>query len=283
MPLEVARGGTMDGKILIVDDEKEIADLIEVYLINDGYIVYKFYNGSDALKFINETEVDLAILDIMLPDIDGFHICQKIREKFFYPVIMLTAKDEVMDKVAGLDSGADDYLTKPFAIEELLARMRVAFKHCNHNQNDTSNKILTVNHLCINIEKRMVTIKDTEIELTKKEFDLLLYLVQNKNIVLTRDKNYQKKDVVIVHSMEQLLEELKQYNSEDIYIIGGERVYKELLPYCSKAYVTRIDYAYQADAFFPNLDNLPEWELVEESEEQTYFDLEYVFAVYQKK
>ena len=102
----------MDGKILIVDDEKEIADLIEVYLVNDGYTVYKFYNGSDALKCINETEMDLAILDIMLPDIDGFHICQKIREKFFYPVIMLTAKVEDTDKIMGLAIGADDYITK---------------------------------------------------------------------------------------------------------------------------------------------------------------------------
>ncbi len=113
-------------------------------------------------------------------------------------------------------------------------------------------------------------------------------LKNRTNIILTTDKKYSDyaqhhKDCIVVSSMEMLFEVLKPYPSQDIYIIGGERVYKELLPYCSKAYVTRIDYAYQADAFFPNLDNLPEWELVEESEEQTYFDLEYVFAVYQKK
>ncbi len=95
----------MGEKILVVDDEKEIADLIEVYLKNDGYTVYKYYNGTDALRCIEETELDLAMLDIMLPDIDGLHICQKIREKYFYPVIMLTAKVEDGYKIMGLSLG----------------------------------------------------------------------------------------------------------------------------------------------------------------------------------
>ena len=98
----------MKEKILIVDDEKEIADLIEVYLKNDGYEVYKFYNGSDALNCIDENDVDMAVLDVMLPDIDGFKILQRIREKYFFPVIMLTAKVEDMDKIMGLTLGADD-------------------------------------------------------------------------------------------------------------------------------------------------------------------------------
>lgn len=104
----------MNEKILVVDDEKEIADLLEVYLKNDNYTVYKYYSGIEALKCIEETEIDLAILDIMLPDIDGFRICQKIREKFYFPVIMLTAKIEDGDKIMGLTIGADDYITKPF-------------------------------------------------------------------------------------------------------------------------------------------------------------------------
>ncbi len=103
----------MSENILIVDDEKEIADLIEVYLKNDGYSVYKFYNGMDALCCIEKQKIDLAILDVMLPDIDGFHICQKIRENHFYPIIMLTAKVEDTDKIMGLTIGADDYITKP--------------------------------------------------------------------------------------------------------------------------------------------------------------------------
>ena len=104
----------MSEKILVVDDEREIADLLEVYLKNENYTVYKFYNGTDALKCVEETEIDLAILDIMLPDIDGFRICQKIREKFYFPVIMLTAKVEDGEKIMGLTIGADDYITKPF-------------------------------------------------------------------------------------------------------------------------------------------------------------------------
>lgn len=111
----------MNEHILIVDDEKEIADLIELYLTNDGYIVHKFYNGLDALNFIETAKLDLAILDVMLPDIDGFHICQKIREKYFYPIIMLTAKVEDSDKIMGLTIGADDYITKPFNPLEVVA------------------------------------------------------------------------------------------------------------------------------------------------------------------
>lgn len=108
-------------------------------------------------------------------------------------------------------------------------------------------------------------------------------LKNRTNIVLTSNKNYCVKDAIIVHSMEELLEELKNYRDEEIYVIGGETVYRQMLPYCNAAYITKIDYCYQADAYFPNLDKLPEWELAEESEEQTYFDLEYAFVKYIKK
>ena len=104
----------MSDKILIVDDEAEIADLIEVYLNSEDYTVFKFYSAKEALECISTTELDLAILDIMLPEIDGFTLCQKIRSKHTYPIIMLTAKDEEIDKVKGLTLGADDYITKPF-------------------------------------------------------------------------------------------------------------------------------------------------------------------------
>ena len=121
-------GVYMNEKILIVDDEKEIADLIEVYLKNDGYTVYKFYNGMDALKCIHETELDLAIIDVMLPDIDGFQICRKIREQFYYPIIILTAKVEDRDKIMGLTIGADDYITKPFNPLEVAARVKTQLR-----------------------------------------------------------------------------------------------------------------------------------------------------------
>ena len=110
--------------ILLVDDEKEIVDLLEVYLSNDGYSVCKCYNGTDALKCIENSDIDLAILDVMLPDIDGFRLCQKIREKFFFPIIMLTAKIEDSDKIMGLTIGADDYITKPFNPLEVVARVK---------------------------------------------------------------------------------------------------------------------------------------------------------------
>ena len=113
----------MPDKILIVDDETEIADLIEVYLKNEEYTVFKFYTAEEALKCIQTTPLDLAILDVMLPDINGFTLCQKIREQYTYPVIMLTAKDAETDKITGLTLGADDYITKPFRPLEMVARV----------------------------------------------------------------------------------------------------------------------------------------------------------------
>lgn len=135
----------MSDKILIVDDEVEIADLIETYLKNEDYAVYKFYSAKDALACINETELDLAILDVMLPDVDGFTICRKIREKYTYPVIMLTAKDAETDKITGLTLGADDYITKPFQPLEMVARVKSQlrrYKKYNHPQTEKTNHIL---------------------------------------------------------------------------------------------------------------------------------------------
>ena len=131
----------MNEHILIVDDEKEIADLIELYLTNDSYIVHKFYNGLDALNFIETAKLDLAILDVMLPDIDGFHICQKIREKYFYPIIMLTAKVEDSDKIMGLTIGADDYITKPFNPLEVVARVKTQLRRYVRYNNASGTEI----------------------------------------------------------------------------------------------------------------------------------------------
>ncbi|MEY8320958.1 response regulator transcription factor [Lachnospiraceae bacterium 46-61] len=179
----------MEGKkILLIEDEVKLARFVELELKYEGYQVTVIHDGREGLEIFLNEKFDMILLDLMLPGLSGIEICRRIRKASDIPIIMLTAKDEVMDKVAGLDSGADDYLTKPFAIEELLARMRVAFKHCSNQQNDSKKKLLQVNHLCIDIEKRMVTVNDTEVELTKKEFELLLYLVQNKNIVLTREQ-----------------------------------------------------------------------------------------------
>lgn len=131
----------MNEKIMIVDDEKEIADLLELYLKNDGYDVYKFYKGMDALKCVESEKMDLAILDVMLPDVDGFHICQKIRERYFYPIIMLTAKVEDADKIMGLTIGADDYITKPFNPLEVAARVKTQLRrYVNYNNAESREK-----------------------------------------------------------------------------------------------------------------------------------------------
>ncbi len=108
-------------------------------------------------------------------------------------------------------------------------------------------------------------------------------LAGRTNIVLTTDPDYKVKDAIILHSMEELFEELKKYNDDDVYVVGGESIYRQLLPFCNKAYVTKVNHSYEADAYFPNLDELPEWRQTGESEEQTYFDLEYVFATYERQ
>ena len=181
----------MNEKILVVDDEKELADLVEVYLKNDGYTVYKFYNGTDALKCIESTPLDLAILDIMLPDIDGFQICQKIREKFYFPVIMLTAKVEDGDKIMGL-SVADDYITKPFNPLEVVARAKaqlrqyMRYRQPSLKQEDERGEydirgmtISKISHKCILFGK--------ELQLTPTEFSILWYLCENQGKVVSTE------------------------------------------------------------------------------------------------
>ncbi|WP_304507728.1 response regulator transcription factor [Anaerotignum sp.] len=173
-------------KVLLIEDEVKLARFVELELRYEGYEVTVCHNGRDGMTLINEGNFDMILLDLMLPGLTGIEICRRVRKTSNVPIIMLTAKDEVIDKVAGLDSGADDYLTKPFAIEELLARMRVAFKHCEDKL--TKKVLLQVQDLEIDTEKRLVTVGGTTVELTKKEYELLLYLVQNKNIVLTREQ-----------------------------------------------------------------------------------------------
>ena len=186
----------MDGKILIVDDEKEIADLIEVYLVNDGYTVLKFYNGNDALECISKTDIDLAILDVMLPDIDGFHICQKIREKFFYPVIMLTAKVEDGDKIMGLTIGADDYITKPFNPLEVVARVKtqlrryVSYNNSANIQTPECNEY-DIKGLVINKNTHKCTLYGKEVLLTPIEFSILWYLCGHKGSVISSEELFE--------------------------------------------------------------------------------------------
>ena len=179
----------MNESILIVDDEKEIADLIEVYLKNDGYTVYKCYNGMDALKCIEETELDLAVIDVMLPDIDGFRICQKIREKFYYPIIILTAKAGDGDKIMGLTIGADDYITKPFNPLEVAARVKTQLRrYMRYNSLAGKKTAETSEHdirgLMINKDTHKCYLYGRELQLTPIEFGILWYLCEHQGTVV---------------------------------------------------------------------------------------------------
>lgn len=186
----------MSEKILIVDDEKEIADLLEVYLKNDGYEVYKFYDGMEALKCIEETDLDLAILDVMLPGVDGFHICQKIREKFFYPVIMLTAKVEDSDKIMGLTIGADDYVTKPFNPLEVVARVKTQLRRYMRYNNPMQKqgdpvREYDVRGLVINRENHKCLLYGKELQLTPIEFSILWYLCEHQGVVVPSEELFE--------------------------------------------------------------------------------------------
>ena len=173
-------------RILIVEDEEKIARFIELELMHEGYEVIKANNGRTGLEISENGKVDLVILDVMLPEINGLEVLRRIRKTSDIPIIMLTARDAVMDKVAGLDGGADDYITKPFAIEELLARIRTALKKrvmtLRQNENVLNCKLLILDKM-----KHKVMYDNTEIELTHREFNLLQILMENKNIVLNRD------------------------------------------------------------------------------------------------
>lgn len=173
-------------KILIVEDEKQMADFISLELKHEGYEVEICYDGEQGYNQAIENSYDIILLDIMLPKINGIEVCRKVRKKKDTPIIMLTAKSDVMDKVNGLDTGADDYLTKPFEIEELLARMRVILRR---KKNDSSKeKIIQVADLKLDLEKKQVSRNGKNIELTKKEYELLEYLMKNNGIVISREK-----------------------------------------------------------------------------------------------
>ncbi|MCF0148759.1 MAG: response regulator transcription factor [Clostridium sp.] len=173
-------------KILIVEDEEKIARFIELELVHEGYEIVKANNGRTGLEIAEKGEVDLVILDIMLPELNGLEVLRRLRKTSDIPIIMLTARDAVMDKVSGLDAGADDYITKPFAIEELLARIRTALKkRVVVTKKDTD--IIKCGLLSLDKMRHRVMYGDTEIELTNREFTLLQILMENKNIVLNRD------------------------------------------------------------------------------------------------
>lgn len=178
----------MAERILIVDDETKIARFLELELKYEGYDAEVRYNGREGLDALQESRFDLVILDIMMPDLNGIEVLRRIRQNSDMPVIMLTAKGETMDKVMGLDFGADDYLTKPFEIEELLARIRSALRRYQKNISVIEANELCVSNLVMELDKHEVRYHSELVELTKKEFDLLEFLIRNKGVVLSREK-----------------------------------------------------------------------------------------------
>ena len=175
-------------KILIVEDESSISDFVKLELEYEGYQVSIKEDGREALKEALENDYDLIILDIMLPSMNGFEICRRLKREKNTPVIMLSAKDSVTDKVNGLQIGADDYIPKPFAIEELLARINAIFRRVD----SLDNHIVKFKDLVINRNSRTVSRNDKEINLTNKEYELLMILIDNKDKVVTRDELLEK-------------------------------------------------------------------------------------------
>ncbi|EKO1912082.1 response regulator transcription factor [Clostridium botulinum] len=173
-------------RILIVEDEVKISRFLQLELQYEGYEIDQAYDGREGLdKALNE-KYDLILLDIMLPKLNGMEVCRRIRQISDIPIIMLTAKDETTDIVMGLDTGADDYITKPFAIEELLARIRVALKRKKLEVKDSNT--ISIKGLELNLDKHIVSYNQQIIDLTKTEFDLLKFFMENKNIALNREQ-----------------------------------------------------------------------------------------------
>ncbi len=176
-------------KILIIEDEENLAHFVELELKHEGYETYACESGRTGLEVALSEEWDAILLDLMLPDLNGLEVCRRVRQVKNTPIIMMTARDSVIDRVSGLDHGADDYVIKPFAIEELLARLRAVLRRVDLESEDNSSKQTTVSYrdLVIEKENRVVRRGDEIIELTKREYELLLTLMENVNVVLARD------------------------------------------------------------------------------------------------
>ena len=173
----------MGRKILIVEDEAKIARFIEMELGYEGYETEKAVDGTKGLAAAESGKFDLVLLDVMLPGMSGMEVLRRLRRTSDVPVILLTARDSVVDKVSGLDSGADDYITKPFATEELLARIRSALR----KRNAPENEVISARGVVLDSGRRLVTVRGEPVSLTKREFDLLYYLMKNKGMVVSRE------------------------------------------------------------------------------------------------
>ena len=213
--------------ILVVDDEKEIADLIEICLKNANYNVYKYYSSIDVLNNLKTLNIDLAILDVMMPDLDGFSLCQKIRENYNFPIIFVTAKVEDLDKVNGLTIGADDYITKPFQPLELMARVKAQLRrYKNYNQTSSQDQnIINFRGILINNDTHEFYFNDHKIELTPIEFQILC--LNRGNVIKTEDlfmnvwqeKYYENDNNTIMVHIRHLREKMQDTGKKPKYIM----------------------------------------------------------------
>ena len=173
-------------KILVVEDEKAISDILVFNLQREGYDTLAAYDGAEGLRCALEEAPDLILLDVMLPEMDGFEVCRRVRAEKDTPIIMLTAREEETDKVMGLELGADDYITKPFGMMEFIARVRAVLRRAGKEEKE--NDVLETGDLQIQVKQHQVLAKGEKVTLTLKEFELLKFLMENKGIVLTRDR-----------------------------------------------------------------------------------------------
>lgn len=212
--------------IIVVDDEHEIADLLGVYLTNEGYSVRAFYNGRDAIEFIDREPVSLAILDVMMPEIDGFTLCKMIRQKYLFPIIMLTARIEDIDKIHGLSLGADDYIVKPFNPLEVVARVKTQLRrYTRYNVRESA--VYDSNGLYICEERHKCTLNGEALQLTPIEFSILLYLCKNHGKVISSDelfenvwheKYYENDNNTVMAHIARIREKMKEPARKPKYI-----------------------------------------------------------------
>lgn len=217
----------MNENILIVDDDDEIRKVVSIYLKNEGYEVIEAEDGYTALDFVKKNSVDLVLLDIMMPQINGIELCNEIRKNYIMPIIFISAKDGEIDKILGLYSGAEDYITKPFSPVELIARVKSQLRrYKRYNQTASDKKIMEIGNLKLDAARRQVFIGKQEVYLTTKEFDILELLIRNKGIVMSIPKIYEtvwgeeffKSDNTVMVHITNIRQKIEEDPKNPIYI-----------------------------------------------------------------
>lgn len=218
-------------KVLVVDDERAIVDILEFNLLKEGYEVVKAYDGLEAIEIVDKTNPDIILLDLMMPRLDGIQTCKELRKKYSTPIIMLTAKAEEIDKVLGLETGADDYVTKPFGVRELMARVKANLRRTAtevvHNEEDIDTNKIKCGSITIDTERFEILKRGKVVELTVREFELVKFLISNKEQIFSREQLLEKVwgyeyfgDVRTVDvTIRRLREKLEDNPAEPMYVL----------------------------------------------------------------